>query len=297
VNRNPVTPSKIAAQRAAVTHSPADTRLGELLQHDGTLTEQDVREIMAAQRLQGERFGEVASRLGLVKEQDVQHALARHAEFLVAVPGESTLSPELIIAYQPASARAEELRTLRSELGLRWLGKGNRAVAIVEARPGDGGGVLAANLAVAFAQLGERTLLIDANLRAPAQQELFGLKHNIGLAEFIRGRENLDSAAVKVPGFHCLSVIFAGALPPNPQELLGHVSFAYLMEAATAKFGVVIVATPPMLQCADAQLVAARTGGAVLATKRHITRLPDVVRIKSQLEDAGATLLGAVVDG
>jgi len=292
-----VTPSKLSAQRPPVTHSPADTRLGELLQHDGTLTEQDVRAIMAAQRLHGERFGEVASRLGLVKEQDVQHALARQAEFPLAVPGESTLSPELITAYQPSSARAEELRTLRSELGLRWFGRGHRALAIVEARTGDGGAVLAANLAVAFAQLGERTLLIDGNLRAPGQHELFGLKAETGLADFIRGRENLDGAAVKVPGFSCLSVMFAGALPPNPQELLGHVSFAYLMETATTKYGVVIVDTPPMLQCADAQIIAARAGGAVLATKRHETRLNDVARIKSQLEAAGVTLLGAVVDG
>ena len=116
-----MTPSKNTAQRANATHSPADTRLGELLQHDGTLTEQDVRDIMAAQRLAGERFGQVASRLGLVNEQDVEHALARQAEFPLAVPGESTLSPELITAYQPASPRAEELRTLRSELVLRWL--------------------------------------------------------------------------------------------------------------------------------------------------------------------------------
>jgi protein-tyrosine kinase len=297
VTRNPVPPSKASAQRVAVTHSPADTRLGELLQHDGTLTEQDVREIMAAQRLAGEKFGEVASRLGLVKEQEVQHALARQADFPLAVPGESTLSPELITAYQPASARAEELRTLRSELGLRWFSKGHRALAIVEARPGDGGGALAANLAVSFAQLGERTLLIDANLRAPSQQELFGLKSAVGLVEFIRGRENLDSATVKVPGFSNLSIMFSGALPPNPQELLGHVSFAYLMETVTVKYGVVIVDTPPMLQCADAQLIGARTGGAILATRRHDTRLADVVRIKSQLEAAGIDLLGAVVDG
>ncbi len=297
MERNTVTPSKNNTRRAAATPSPADARLGELLQHDGTLTEQDVRDIMAAQRLFGERFGDVASRLGLAKEQDVQHALARQAEFPMALPGESTLSPELVTAYQPASARAEALRTLRSELHLRWFGKGNRALAIIEARPGDGGAMLAANLAVAFAQLGERTLLIDANLRAPSQQDLFGLKSDAGLTAFIRGRENLDTAAVKVPGFNCLSVMFAGALPPNPQELLGHVSFAYLMETATSKFGVVIVDTPPMLQCADAQLIAARTGGAVLTTKRHLTRLTDVVRIKSQLEAAGVTLLGAVVDG
>ncbi len=283
-------------QRAAETSSPADARLGEQ-RHEATLTEQDIRDILAAQRGLGERFGEVASRLGLAKEQDVQHALARHADFPLAVPGESTLSPELISAYQPASARAEELRTLRSELGLRWFGRGNRALAILAARPGDGSAVLAANLAVTFAQLGERTLLIDANLRAPSQQALFGLKSDVGLVDFIKGPENLSSAAVKVPGFNCLSVMFAGALPPNPQELLGHVSFAYLMETATAQFSVVIVDTPPMLQCADARLIAARAGGAVLATKRHATRLAEVVRIKALLAAAGVSLLGAVIDG
>lgn len=295
--RNPITQSESTARRAGSAPRAADARVGEILQYDGTLTDQDVRDIMAAQRLQGERFGEVASRLGLANEQEVNHALARQAEFPLAVLGESTLSPELITAYQPGSARAEELRTLRSELGLGWFARGNRALAIVEARAGDGSGVLAANLAVTFAQLGERTLLIDGNLRAPLQQELFGLKSDVGLADYIKGRGNLDATAVKVPGFSCLSVMFAGAVPPNPQELLGHVSFSHLMETAITEYGIVIVDTPPMMQCADARLIASRTGGAVLATKRHATRLADIVLIKSQLEAAGVSLLGAVVDG
>jgi protein-tyrosine kinase len=274
-----------------------DTRLGKLLHDDGTLTEQDIKDILAAQRENGERFGEVASRLGLANEQDVRRALARQAEFPLGILGESALSTELVTAYQPDCARAEELRTLRSELVLRWFGHGNRALAVVEARPGHGGSLLAANMAVTFAQLGERTLLIDANLRTPAQQGLFGLKPDHGLVDFLKGRENLENSISKVPGFSTLSIICAGPLPPNPQELLGRVSFGYLMESAPAKFDVVIVATPPMLQCADAQLIAARTGGAVLATKRHGTRLTDAMRVKSYLEAADVQLLGAIIDG
>jgi protein-tyrosine kinase len=289
--------TKTSRHRSPVAPSPVDARLGELLQNDGTLTEQDVRDILAAQRDCGQRFGEVASRLGLVKEEEVRQALARQAEFPLAVPGESTLSPALVAAYQPDGPRSEELRTLRSELGLRWFGRGNRSLAIIEARQGQGSSLLAGNLAVTFAQLGERTLLIDANLRAPMQHQLFGFKADFGVVDFIRGRENLDSAATRVPGFNCLSVMCAGALPPNPQELLGHVSFAYLMESAAAKFDVVIVDTPPMLQCADAQVIAARAGGALLATKRHVTRLADVLRIKTQLQAAEVALLGAVIDG
>jgi protein-tyrosine kinase len=290
-------PSRRApAAPTLVAPSLVDTQLGELLHGDGTLTEQDIQDIFAAQMEHGEPFGEAASRLGLVSEQDVRRALARQADFPLVASGESSLSPELITAYQPHSARAEELRTLRSELVLRWFGRGNRVLAVVEARRGNGCNVLAANLAVSFAQLGERTLLIDANLRAPSQQALFGLTAKCGLVDFIEGRESLDKVLTAVPGFSRLSVMCAGAPPPNPQELLGHISFGYLMETSPTKYDVVIVDAPPMLECADAQIIAARAGGVVLSTKRHRTRLADAIRVKSQLQPAGAVLLGAVID-
>jgi chain length determinant protein tyrosine kinase EpsG len=293
--------TKISSRRAPaapslVAPSLVDTRLGELLHGDGTLTEQDIQDIFAAQMEHGERFGEAASRLGLVSEQDVRRALARQVDFPCVAPGESALSPKLIAAYRPDSKRAEELRTLRSELVLRWFGRGNSVLAVVEARQGHGCSVLAANLAVTFAQLGERTLLIDADLRAPTQHALFGLTPKYGLVDFLKGREALDKVPIEVPGFSGLSVMCAGAPPPNPQELLGHLSFGYVIETAPAKYDVVIVDAPPILECADGQLIAARAGGAVFATRRHRTSVADAKRVKSQLEPAGALLLGAVID-
>jgi len=293
--------TKIPSRRASATPSlvaPSlvDTRLGELLHTNGTLTEQDIQDIFAAQMEHGERFGEAASRLGLVSEQDVRRALARQVDFPRVASGESALSPELIAAYRPDSKRAEQLRTLRSELVLRWFGRGNSVLAVVEARQGQGSSALAANLAVTFAQLGERTLLIDADLRAPTQHRLFGLTPKYGLVDFLKGREALDKIPTEVLGFSGLSVMCAGAPPPNPQELLGHLSFGYVIETAPAKYDVVIVDAPPTLECADAQLIAARAGGAVLATKRHRTGVADAIRVRSQLERAGAALLGAVID-
>ncbi len=274
-----------------------DARLGELLQNDGTLTEQDIKAILAAQKASGDRFGEVASRLGLASEQDVRRALARQIEFPVLKPGDSDLSPELVVAYQPYSKRAEELRTLRSELMLRWFGRNNRILAVVELRSGDGSSMLAANLAVAFSQLGERTLLIDANLRTPSQHMLFGVEPQFGLVDCLKHGESLQKALTQVPGFSSLSLLCAGEPPPNPQELLGRVSFGYLMETAPVKYDVVIVDTPAICECRDAQLVASRTRGAVLAIKRHDSRLADVLRVKAQLESADVSLLGAVIDG
>jgi protein-tyrosine kinase len=292
-----MTATKISRQRTPAGPNHGDMQLGALLRDDGTLTELDIKDILAAQLVCRERFGEVASRLGLANEQDVRRALARQAEFPLAIAGESALNPALIAAFQPDSARAEELRTLRSELVLRWFGRGNRLLAVIEPRLGSGCSVLAANLAVTFAQLGERTLLIDANLRQPAQHTLFGIKPDFGLSDFIKGRQNLENVITKVPGFSSLSVMCAGALPPNPQELLGSVSFGYMMETAPGAYDVVVLDTPPALQCADAQLIAARARGAVLTTRRHNTRLADVMRVKAQLESADVNLVGAVLDG
>lgn len=255
-------------RRPTPTPRLVDAKLGELLRDNATLTEQEIRDI-----------------------------LARQAEFSLIEYGESALSLKVVVAYDPYCKRAEELRTARSELALRWFGHGNRVLAVLEARRGQGGSLLAANLAVTFAQLGERTLLIDANLRAPAQHTLFGLTPQRGLVDFLKGRESLDKTITPVPGFSCLSVMCTGKLPPNPQELLGNFSFGYLMESAPAKFEVVIVDAPPMLECADAQLIAARAGGAVLAVKRHHTTVADARRVSALLQPAGATLLGSVIDG
>ena len=82
----------------------------------------------------------------------------------------------------------------------------------------------------------------------------------------------------------------------DPQELLGHLYLGYVIETAPAKHDVVIVNAPPMLECADAQLIVSRARGVLLATKRHRTALADAIRAKSQLEPTGAVLLGAVID-
>jgi protein-tyrosine kinase len=300
--RNNTSGPKNAPRRRAqlnpslVAPSLVDTQLGEMFRDDGTLTEQDIQEIFAAQMERGEHFGEAATRLGLVSEQDMRRALARQTQFPRVNFGESALSTEIVAAYLPYSPRSEEIRTLRSQLVLRWFGRGNRMLAVVEACAGNGSNVLAANLAVTFAQLGERTLLIDANLRRPSQQSLFGLTAKTGLVDFIEGRESLDRVCSPVPGFSSLSVICAGNSPVNAQELLGHISFGYLMETVSSQFDVVILDAPPVLECADAQIIASRAGGVVLTTRRHRSRVAEAIQVKSLLEPAGAILLGAVID-
>jgi len=274
-----------------------DKRLAELLYRNGTLTEQDFKRVLEAQREHGGRFGDTALKLGLVTEVDVRRALARQCELPSMLPDVASFSRHLIAAHQPGSARAEALRSIRSELLLRWFSQGHSTLAISEVRAQQGGATLAANMAWLFAQLGQRTLLIDANLRRPEQQTLFKFDYEFGLADFLQGRCDLTEMTNSVPGFNQLSIIFAGKRPDNPQELLSLESFRFLLDSATNDFDIVIVVGPPVLECADMQMIAARTGGCMLNTRRHRTRLGDVARARTSLASSAAALVGWVLEG
>jgi chain length determinant protein tyrosine kinase EpsG len=214
---------------------------------------------------------------------------------LVLPNATATLSTLLIAVHEPMSAQTEALRELRSQLLLKWF-SGYQTLAVVAARGGQGCSVVAANLAILFAQLGEQTLLIDANLRAPRQHELFGLKPTAGLSDLLRNKDVHEEAMMPVPSIENLRVLCAGVAPANPQELISRTPLIYLMKTLPDRFGAIIVDTPPALACADAQIVAARTHGALLVARRHRTRLGDVERVQERISSAGAQLLGAVIN-
>src|SRR6185369_7748835 len=141
----------------------------------------------------------------------------------------AVLSRSLVAALDPAGGAAESLRELRSQLILRWFGD-QRALAVLGARAEDDADTVAANLAITMAQLGEPTLIIDANLRAPRQHELFGLKSVFGLSDLLRNRDVHDQAILPVQAIDNLHVLCAGAIPTNPQELVSRTPFQYLMK-------------------------------------------------------------------
>ena len=289
----------IAVDKTAgtATVEPVRPRIGEILVASGVLKETDLPKILQVQRKRSLRFGEAAVALKLVSERDLRRALAQQAEFPYVAYGESTLSPTLAAAYEPFSKYTEELRTLRSQLLMRWFGSHGTALAVVSPRSGDGCSTLAANLALVFAQLGERTLLIDTTMRNPAQYGLFGLDGHEGLAEVLNGRVAVEDALHRITHFENLYVLPAGSPPPNPQELLSRLTFTELLEELSARFDVMLLDTPPLLDFADAQIVAARAGACLLGTRRNSTTMADIDRVKSQLNPNVTNMLGAVISG
>jgi len=224
----------------------------------------------------------------------MRQALALQFDYPYLHAGESGYSPELVAAYDPFSPQVEALRALRTQLMLRWFA-GNKALAVVGADDAGSASRLSANLAVVFSQLGERTLLIDANLRDSRVSGLFNLGNRMGLADVLADRSDL-TAITRISEFVDLSVLPAGTQAPNPAELLARHNLGDLLAGLSGSFDVILVDTSPANESADFQPVCARTGGALLVTRKHKTRLSDVAAIKTLLAAAGAETVGAVLD-
>ena len=272
-----------------------DGRLGSILAEEGKLTGVDIERVLERQRIDGLRFGETALALGLITPEDLGCAVAKQYGVPYLQPGSQSISKEIVVAHEPFHPKAEELRALRTQLSIRWSREGvkRRALAVVSPGPCEGRSYVAANLAVAFSQVGERTLLIDADLRAPRQHRIFNVPDRIGLSAVLSGRAD-RGAAVPVPQFTSLSILPAGACPPNPQELLSRPAFIAIMDELRVDFDVILVDTPPARPYADAQTLAFHAGSAMVLARKDHTRVVDTARVIRELGDTGTRILGAV---
>ena len=271
--------------------------IGTVLIDAGRLRIQDAEAILRLQREENLRFGEAGMRLGLITQADIDYALSRQFDFPYLMPGQSAVSQEVIAAYAPLNGRVEPLRGLRSQLMLRWFGVSpeNNALAIVSAERREGRSFIAANLAVVFAQLGERTLLIDADLRNPCQHRLFGLDNRAGLSAVLSGRAGPETVQ-SIPSLPNLSVLPAGALAPNPLELLARPLFSQLLQQLAHKLDVILLDCSAAAESADAQVAAVRAGAALIVARKNAARTWRVQGISEQVVQGKATIVGAVLN-
>ena len=272
----------------------ADSSIGGLLLESGKLSPENAERVLRLQKELGIRFGEAAQRMGLIDEADIQQVLARQFDYPYLRPGEGNCSPHLVAAYDPFSPQVETLRAVRSQLMLRWFTRGHKSLAIVGIEPGDGASLFAANLAVVFSQLGESTLLVDGNLRTPSQHAIFNVKARQGLSDVLAGRADLD-VIHHVDSFVDLSVLIAGTLPPNPQELLSRGSFGALNTQLESRYDVTLYDVAASTKGLDALVLAARTGGVLIVARKNKTHLGDINAMADQVAQNGAHVVGSVL--
>ncbi|WP_221469213.1 CpsD/CapB family tyrosine-protein kinase [Cohnella nanjingensis] len=199
----------------------------------------------------------------------------------------------LIAASNPNSEVADRYRRLKT--GIEWTCRdvGMKTIAIASALPGEGKSTTSSNIAVAYAKAGRRVLLLDTDLRSPAQHQIFELPNEAGLSTALAGRGGLDEVAHKT-AYANLQVVCAGPPPPNPSELLDSEAMNALLEAAKARFDIVIVDTTSMAAASDAMIVADKCDGAVLVIRRGKTKMDAVLKAKETLSSGRVRILGAV---
>jgi protein-tyrosine kinase len=291
--------NKVADRPAKPQSRPPDRgrAIGAILVEQGRLNSQDVEEIQRFANSHGVRFGEAAVQLKRITERDIESAIAQQYNYpVLSRGGEGGVADDVIAAYMPQSEAVEPLRALRSQLILRWYNTASRRVlAITSAERGEGRSWLAANLATMFAQLGERTLLIDADMRHPRQHRIFNIDNSVGLSALLTGRAGREIARRIHPQLR-LFVLPAGILPPNPQELLARPVFDVILDHFAAQFSLVVLDTPAVCETADAQILAANAGSAVMIARRNCTGQTKLANAMEMLTDTGVNVIGSVIN-
>jgi protein-tyrosine kinase len=273
----------------------ASGSIGDFLAVLRDLKPEQVERILAYQRDKGVRFGEAAVALGLASRDDVLAALSQQFDYPVATGETQRLGSELITLTDPFGTRAEHFRSLRSQLMMRvFAGAGpHPALAVISPDVADGRSFCVANLAVVLAQLGGRTLLVDADLRGPRQHEIFQLDNRSGLSSILSGRS--DQGAIQpIAAVPSLFVLTAGTTPPNPLELVERASFGLLMRELTAKFDHVVIDTPAAAHGADASVIAARSGAALIVARKDKSRFATLQELVASFAGTPAQLAGVV---
>jgi len=198
-------------------------------------------------------------------------------------------------AEKPQAALVEAFRSLRASVLLSTADHPPGSLLITSTQPGEGKTTVATNLAISLAQLGQRVLLVDADLRFPSLQRLFCSRESLGLVNYLTGQQDWRSA-VCPSGSPGLDLLLCGPVPPNPAELLSSKSMGAFITSAKSEYGFVILDSSPLLTLADSRILAALVDGVLFVVKSGATPREQVMQSQSSIRSAGANLIGVVLN-
>lgn len=200
----------------------------------------------------------------------------------------------LIVHESPRDPRSEAFRRVRTSLQFVNFEDRSPVYVVTSANPGEGKSTTSANLALALAEGGASVALVDADMRKPRTAEVFGLEGGAGLSAVLAGSAPL-SALLQPWGSGRLFILPAGALPPNPAELVGSPAMEATLETLRKAFDFVIVDCPPVLPVTDAAVLARFATGAILVAASGSTRKPQLIDAAKALSAADVRLLGVIL--
>ena len=207
------------------------------------------------------------------------------------------MKDELVIHNKPKSNISEDIRTIRTNLQFTTSDEESKVILVTSSIPGEGKSFISSNLATAFAQTGESTLLIDCDLRLGRVHKIFGISNDKGFSNLLVGQNVVDCADyIKKTSIPDLYVIPRGTVPPNPSELLNSSNAKKVVKFLRENFDHIIFDGVPVNGLPDSLIVAGFVDRVVLVTSIGYTDIDELEEAKKALEKIDANIAGVVVN-
>lgn len=189
----------------------------------------------------------------------------------------------------------ESYKSIRTNLmSLLSVYEGSKSIVLTSPESTDGKTLSVSNIAISFAQLGYKTLVVDADMRKPKIQRIFSVKSELGLADYLGGFTN--EMPIERSKYENLDIVTAGTLPPDPTRLLLSANFARFLEKAKENYDYIFFDAPPVNLLTDAVLIAKQTLGCVLVVRYNFTTKEGLAAAKNEIESGNAELLGVILN-
>jgi capsular exopolysaccharide synthesis family protein len=215
---------------------------------------------------------------------------------VVSASESSKLTRHLITREDPKSPVSEAYRSLRTSMIYASADKKVKSILVSSSGPGEGKTTTVANLAITFANLGKKTLLIDTDLRRPVVHKVFNCSRDNGITSYLSGVENDFNKIIQKTNIDNLSVVTSGIIPPNPSELLGSKRMTELVRQLEEKWDMVLFDSPPLVAVTDATMVSKEIDQIVMVVKAGHTDKKAFQHTVSSLKRVGAPLGGVILN-
>ena len=289
--------SEVQTTRVDDGRVDADAPIRGALQRLGLLTDEEVARVAEHQGERGLDFDQAALELGFIGPDELDRAREQLINSLALQASERRdVSDELIVLSDPQGVKAEAIRLLRTQVIAQHIKPGRRALTMIAPVEGAGCSYLTANLAAALSQIGTKTLLVDANMRSPRIDQIFGIEPGApGLSSYLTLVAARPERVVHANVLPNLSVMTAGPMVQRPQELLSSTRFRDGMNMLLREYDIALFDTPPANTSADALTVAAAVGHCLIVARRNATFVSDVATLADQLKAARCAIIGSVL--
>lgn len=201
--------------------------------------------------------------------------------------------PAIISLSNPKSPEAEAYRTLRTNLQFSTVDHELQTILVTSPNPAEGKTTTVCNLAVSFAQIGKKVLIIDGDLRRPRLHTYLGLSNTVGISNVLT--QNLPVQEAMKESMLDIQVLTCGPTPPNPAELLNSNRLKELLNQLKQHFDIILIDTPPVGVVTDAAILSTLVDGTLMVVASHQTESDQAVRAMKLLQTVGAKVLGTVL--